>query len=114
MRYVPFWFDEAMTAADEISASLLTHDITTDVCIIGGGFTGLWTAINLKLIKPELDVVIIEKDLCGQGASGRNGGAMLTWSTKFCSLIKQVGLERAMFLVKASEQAVHDIKAFTE
>lgn len=64
--------------------------------------------------KPELDVVIIEKDLCGQGASGRNGGAMLTWSTKFCSLIKQVGLERAMFLVKASEQAVHDIKAFTE
>ena len=114
MRYVPFWFDEAMTEADERSASHLTHDINTDVCIIGGGFTGLWTAINLKQTKPELDVVIIEKDLCGQGASGRNGGAMLTWSTKFGSLIKQVGLERAINLVKASEQAVHEIKAFTE
>ena len=64
MCYVPFWFDEAMTEANEISASHLTDDMTTDVCIIGVGFTGLWTAINLKLIKPELDVVIIEKDLC--------------------------------------------------
>ncbi|RZG03215.1 FAD-dependent oxidoreductase [Pseudoalteromonas sp. CO348] len=115
MRFQPFWFDEAITQADiEAAASAPPHGaLDTQVCIIGGGFTGLWTAITLKKQKPELNIAIIEKDLCGQGASGRNGGAMLTWSTKFASLIKEFGLEQACFLVRQSEQAVHDIKAFT-
>ncbi|MBQ4847937.1 FAD-dependent oxidoreductase [Pseudoalteromonas sp. MMG005] len=114
MLFTPFWFDEAINEADIRSALPLRQNIDTNICIIGGGFTGLWTAINLKQSQPELDVVIIEKDLCGQGASGRNGGAMLTWSTKFASLIKHMEIEQAAFLVKSSEQAVHDIKTFTE
>ncbi len=49
-------------------------DISADVCIVGAGYTGLWTAYYLKQAAPELDVVIVEKEFAGFGASGRNGG----------------------------------------
>ncbi|WMN59651.1 FAD-dependent oxidoreductase [Pseudoalteromonas xiamenensis] len=113
MRFQPFWFDSAIRA-ESLNCTLQSLPNSTDVVIIGGGFTGLWTAIMTKLQSPETDLVVIEKGLCGQGASGRNGGAMLTWSTKFMSLMTLFGLEQAKFLAVASEQAVHEIKAFTE
>jgi glycine/D-amino acid oxidase-like deaminating enzyme len=52
----------------------LPGDIDADVCIVGGGLTGLWTAYYLKQARPELDVVVLEREFCGYGASGRNGG----------------------------------------
>ena len=112
MRFVPFWFDQAISTADISSAVELKSNITTDICIIGGGFTGLWSAIQLKLQEPDKHVVVIDKGLCGQGASGRNGGAMLTWSTKFLSLANLYGTQSAIKLVKQSEQAVYDIQTF--
>ncbi len=45
-----------------------------DVCVVGGGFTGLWTAYYLKRARPELRVAVLEKEFAGFGASGRNGG----------------------------------------
>ncbi len=45
-----------------------------DVAIVGGGYTGLWTAWYLKRASPALRVVVLEKQFCGFGASGRNGG----------------------------------------
>lgn len=45
-----------------------------DVCIVGGGFTGLWTAYYLLLADPSLDVLVLEAEHVGFGASGRNGG----------------------------------------
>lgn len=54
----------------------LPGDVTADVAIVGGGLTGLWTAYYLKKAEPELDVVIIEREFAGFGASGRNGGWM--------------------------------------
>lgn len=45
-----------------------------DVCVVGGGFTGLWTAYYLKKARPGLRVAILEKEFAGFGASGRNGG----------------------------------------
>jgi len=45
-----------------------------DVCIVGGGFTGLWTAYELMRREPSLDVVVLEANAVGFGASGRNGG----------------------------------------
>jgi glycine/D-amino acid oxidase-like deaminating enzyme len=68
---VSFWF-----AADGIPdpRPTLTGDRTADVCIVGGGFTGLWTAYALKQAEPSMDVVLVERDFCGFGASGRNGG----------------------------------------
>src|SRR2546421_5985756 len=45
-----------------------------DVCIVGAGFTGLWTAYELRRADPGLDVVVLEAEVAGFGASGRNGG----------------------------------------
>jgi glycine/D-amino acid oxidase-like deaminating enzyme len=52
----------------------LSGDTTADVAIIGAGYTGLWAAYYLKRANPGLDVLVIEKDFAGFGASGRNGG----------------------------------------
>lgn len=51
---------------------------TADVVVIGGGYTGLSVGYHLKQIKPDLDVHIIESNVCGYGASGRNGGFSMT------------------------------------
>lgn len=52
----------------------LQGDRDADVAIVGGGFTGLWAAYHLKRARPELDVVVLEREFAGFGASGRNGG----------------------------------------
>ncbi|TXS90644.1 FAD-dependent oxidoreductase [Parahaliea aestuarii] len=48
-----------------------------DVAIAGGGYTGLWTAYYLKRLQPSLRICVLERDICGFGASGRNGGWMM-------------------------------------
>ena len=55
----------------------LDGDTTADVAIIGAGYTGLWTAYYLKKAQPALNVLVIEKDFAGFGASGRNGGWLM-------------------------------------
>ena len=52
----------------------LTQHVDVDVAIVGGGFTGLWTARELLRRDPDLRVAVLEKEVCGFGASGRNGG----------------------------------------
>lgn len=52
----------------------LQGDVDCDVAIVGAGFTGLWTAYYLKREAPELRVIVLEKEIAGFGASGRNGG----------------------------------------
>lgn len=52
----------------------LEGDRQSDIAIVGAGLTGLWTAYYLKKAQPDLDVVVLEKEYAGFGASGRNGG----------------------------------------
>ena len=59
---------------DSQKRAALTADIEADVAIIGGGFTGLWSAFYLKTLDPSVRVVILEAERIGFGASGRNGG----------------------------------------
>ncbi|OUR63115.1 FAD-dependent oxidoreductase [Colwellia sp. 39_35_sub15_T18] len=108
----PFWFEQALAQEPPQPPNVLQGKTNADVCIIGGGYTGLWTAIKLKQQAPEKDVVVIDKGLCGQGASGRNGGCMLTLSTKYATLARLFGQKEAIRLVKASDQAVYDIADF--
>jgi hypothetical protein len=54
--------------------ALLVGDVTTDLCVVGAGYTGLWTALIAKQRNPQREVIIIEKKWTGAGASGRNGG----------------------------------------
>lgn len=71
VRRVPLWLDDA--SAPE-PAPALTMPAVTDLCVVGGGYTGLWTAIRAKERDPDRDVVLLERDRCGGAASGRNGG----------------------------------------
>ena len=68
------WWDGLQR--DSTSPPLET-DTTADIAILGGGYTGLWTAYFLKQIQPELDVVLVEAKHVGHGASGRNGGWLM-------------------------------------
>jgi putative aminophosphonate oxidoreductase len=108
----PFWFAQAL-ADDPTVLPPLIGQTRADVCIVGGGYTGLWTAIRIKQQAPQLDVVLLEADTCGAGASGRNGGCMLSWATKLLTLERLFGEAEAKRLVRASENAIADIEAFT-
>ena len=57
----------------------LTGDESCDVAIVGAGFTGLWTAYYLASLQPQLRIVVVEREIAGFGASGRNGG----WASGF-------------------------------
>jgi len=108
-----YWLGEALAEDDE-AAPPLEGETKADVCIVGGGFTGLWTALRLKEQAPELDIVVIEKDYCGAGASGRNGGFVLSWWAKLLSLKKICGEEEAIRLAEASAEAVTEIGRFAQ
>ena len=68
---VSFWWREIGLP---VPRAPLAGDTSADVCIIGAGYTGLWTAYYLKQARPDLDVLIVEREFAGFGASGRNGG----------------------------------------
>ncbi|MBI5896994.1 MAG: FAD-dependent oxidoreductase [Desulfobacterales bacterium] len=75
-RSKSWWLE---TLPEEIIANPpLEGRATADVAIIGGGYTGLSTAYHLKRIRPDLDVRLVESDVCAYGASGRNGGFSMT------------------------------------
>ena len=69
---VSFWY--ADIGLPETRRPALQGDVTADVAIIGAGYTGLWSAWYLKQARPDLNIIILEKDFAGYGASGRNGG----------------------------------------
>ncbi|NIR29367.1 MAG: FAD-dependent oxidoreductase [Gammaproteobacteria bacterium] len=111
-RQRSLWLQEALTAEDVSDAPSLEGDARADVAIIGGGFTGLWTALRLKEHEPGLDVAVVERDICGGGASGRNGGFVLSWWAKYLTLEKLCGPEEALRLARASQQAVDEVGRF--
>lgn len=112
-RYRGYWYAEALDYDSHV-APALTTSIDADVCIIGGGYLGLWTAIRLKRENADLKVVVVERDLCGGGASGRNGGVVTNWWAKFLSLVKVCGRDEAFRICKAAESAIDEIGEFCE
>lgn len=104
------WLDEAL-AGEEAQPALDAH-IRADACIVGGGFTGLWTALALKDHEPSLDVVLVEGDVCGGGASGRNGGFVLSLWAKLEALEAVCGRGEALRVAAASAATVGEIAAF--
>jgi glycine/D-amino acid oxidase-like deaminating enzyme len=86
-----------------------------DVCVVGGGYTGLWTAYELRRSHPELEVLVVEREVCGFGASGRNGGWIqgelagdpATW-------IARGGLDGALRMHRAIRQTVAEIAAVAD
>ncbi|HWO69568.1 MAG TPA: FAD-binding oxidoreductase [Actinomycetota bacterium] len=85
----------------------------TDVVVLGGGFTGLWSAIHLKEADPALGVVLLEAEEVGYGASGRNGGfAMTMVGRSLHDLVRKVGVARARATYDAMVEALRSIEAF--
>lgn len=109
--YRGFWYAQALDC-DSALAPQLDESIQTDVCIIGGGFLGLWSAIRLKKANPSLSVVLIERDRCGSGASGRNGGIATNWWAKYLSLMSICGEVEARRICEAAESAIDEIGSF--
>lgn len=78
-RQHSFWLD---TVPDSLSPRpALAKDLQVDVVIAGAGYTGLWTAWYLKKHQPDLRIAILEAEIAGFGASGRNGG----WCSHYLS-----------------------------
>jgi glycine/D-amino acid oxidase-like deaminating enzyme len=84
------------------------------VVIIGGGFTGLWTAYFLKERRPDLGVMVLEQDICGGGPSGRNGGFASGWWDELHGLITLYGREPAVRAAREISTSITGIGQFCE
>jgi glycine/D-amino acid oxidase-like deaminating enzyme len=88
----------------------LPGDRVADVVIVGGGYTGLWTAYYLLRADPRLSVVVLEAEYCGFGASGRNGGwASGLFPVSEAKLAKRYGPGRAAAMHAALAAAVDEV-----
>jgi glycine/D-amino acid oxidase-like deaminating enzyme len=84
------------------------------VCIVGGGYTGLWTALALKEREPAARVVLVEAETCGAGPSGRNGGFIHGYWASFAEVVRTLGRERALELARLGERIVPGVRAFAD
>lgn len=101
-----YWLE----TAPEVPDPPLKEDLKADVCIVGGGFTGLWTAYELKAADPAMKLVVIEGDEIAHGASGRNGGfAMTLLDMSLYHFVKSVGADAAKAAHKAVSESVEVI-----
>ncbi|MEU5598923.1 FAD-binding oxidoreductase [Streptomyces sp. NPDC020298] len=108
---VSFWYtDDGLPKVREP----LTGDATADVVIVGGGYTGLWTAYYLKKAAPFLRITILEQKFCGYGASGRNGGWLYNGIAGRDRYAKLHGHQAAVRLQKAMNDTVDEVITVTE
>ena len=71
-RRLSFWHE---TAGEPLAPrAALAGDLDVDVAVVGAGFTGLWTAYYLRRLDPSIRIAVLEREVAGFGASGRNGG----------------------------------------
>ncbi len=111
-RHRSLWIDEAFAEDAADPAARLEGSQRCDVGIVGGGLSGLWTAIRLKQADPSLSVAIVEADLIGTGASGRNSGALGHYWSRLPALVGYFGAEDARRLVLASVEAISNTERF--
>ena len=107
-----WWLEEALEHDPGEPSPPLSRDASADVVILGGGYTGLWTAYFLKERDPGMDVVLLEQDICGGGPSGRNGGFLIGWWGHLAELVRRFGEDGAMELALAAARSVEEIGAF--
>lgn len=100
-----WWLREALAADPGEPCPPLARDVTADVVIIGGGFTGLWTAWHLLEHAPGTRIVLLEADIVGGGASGRNGGFLTAWWDMLPTLIARFGPQGGHAIAQAVAEA---------
>jgi glycine/D-amino acid oxidase-like deaminating enzyme len=92
----------------------LTEAIDVDVAVVGGGYTGLWTALALRERDPSLSVALLEAREIGDGPSGRNGGFLHGYWSSLPTLRQVLGDGAALQLAHASARIVPAVRAFCE
>ncbi len=104
-----YWFagDERWRLGD---ITPLITTVRADVCVVGGGFTGLWAALAVKREAPGADVVLLEREFCGSGASGRNGGWVEGLELMLPNFIERFGVEGARRVLEASLKSLEDMQ----
>jgi len=106
---ISLWWDTLGTEVPQRPS--LSGDLDVDVAIVGGGFTGLWTARSLLEVDPTLRIVIIEAEVCGFGASGRNGGwASALFAAHDARIAREDGVEAARAMRAAMNQSIDEIE----
>ena len=104
---VSFWY-----AATELPGRRppLQGGAAVDVCIVGGGFTGLWTAYYLKRARPDLDIAVVERDFAGFGASGRNGGWLSSsFNGSREAMVRTHGRDAVVAMSRAMQETVDEV-----
>jgi glycine/D-amino acid oxidase-like deaminating enzyme len=107
-RDLSLWFDqldEPLTPRPS-----LRGDLDVDVAIVGAGFTGLWTAYYLQALEPDVSIALVESEIAGFGASGRNGGwCSALFPVSASTLAEEAGSEAAVAQYAAMRESVDEV-----
>ncbi|MGK5738442.1 NAD(P)/FAD-dependent oxidoreductase [Micromonospora sp. URMC 103] len=88
----------------------LPGDTDADVAVVGAGYTGLWTAYHLARADPTMRIVVLERDIAGYGASGRNGGwCSALFPTSLTGLARRHGRDAAVAMQRAMQATVREV-----
>jgi glycine/D-amino acid oxidase-like deaminating enzyme len=104
-----YWLEEA---GDVTPAPELVGDVSADVLVIGGGYTGMWAAWQVKQLEPEASVVLLESEICGFGPSGRNGGFCNVMWFSLPNMRRRWGDAGGLAVARASREAIAGIESF--
>jgi glycine/D-amino acid oxidase-like deaminating enzyme len=104
-----YWLEEA---GEVLPLPQLIGERRADVVVIGGGYTGMWAAWQVKQLESEASVVLLESEICGQGPSGRNGGFCNVMWFSLPNMRRLWGDEAALAVGRASRDAVAGIESF--
>jgi glycine/D-amino acid oxidase-like deaminating enzyme len=101
------WFDQLGPVSPRPA---LSGNLDVDVAIVGAGFTGLWTAYYLQAIDPSLRIAVLESEIAGFGASGRNGGwCSALYPVSISTLADEVGRDQAIAQYLAMRESVAEV-----
>ena len=105
------WLDQVVADGDDLAPRApLDGDVRADVAIVGAGYTGLWTAYHLLRDDPALRVVVVEREIAGFGASGRNGGwCSALFPASEAKLTRRHGRDAALAMGAAMRDTVDEV-----
>ena len=110
MSSAALWWDGMPSPSSVPGRAPVAADLDVDVCIVGAGFTGLWTAYYLSGLAPQWSILVLDAEHVGFGASGRNGGwVSALWPVGPATIAAECGADAARSLVAALQDTVDEV-----